>query len=86
MKIKSELTKYKKLEPYIIDIVKGQNIKNVSRLILGEAHGELTVIILTENHMRSEYMDKVRENIQRDLIDYMGIDILIVFIDKDPAI
>jgi nucleoside diphosphate kinase len=86
MKIKSELSKYKKLEPYIIDIVKGQNIKNVSRLILGEAHGELTVIILTENHMRSEYMDKVRENIQRDLIDYMGIDILIVFIDKDPAI
>lgn len=49
MKIKSELSKYKKLEPYIIDIVKGQNIKNVSRLILGEAHGELTVIILTEN-------------------------------------
>ena len=86
MKIKSELTKYKKLEPYIIDIVKGQNIKNVSRLILGEAHGELTVIILTENHMRSEYMDKVSENIQRELIDYMGIDILIVFIDKDPAI
>ena len=86
MKIKSELSKYKKLEPYIIDIVKGQNIKNVSRLILGEAHGELTVIILTENHMRSEYLDKVRENIQRDLIDYMGIDILIVFIDKDPAI
>jgi len=86
MKIKSELSKYKKLEPYIIDIVKGQNIKNVSRLILGESHGELTVIILTENHMRSEYMDKVRENIQRDLIDYMGIDILIVFIDKDPAI
>ena len=86
MKIKSELSKYKKLEPYIIDIVKGQNIKNVSRLILGEAHGELTVIILTENHMRSEYLDKVRENIQRELIDYMGIDILIVFIDKDPAI
>jgi len=86
MKIKSELSKYKKLEPYIIDIVKGQNIKNVSRLILGESHGELTVIILTENHMRSEYMDKVQENIQRDLIDYMGIDILIVFIDKDPAI
>ena len=86
MKIKSELSKYKKLEPYIIDIVKGQNIKNVSRLILGEAHGELTVIILTENHMRSEYMDKVQKNIQRDLIDYMGIDILIVFIDKDPAI
>lgn len=86
MKIKSELSKYKKLEPYIIDIVKGQNIKNVSRLILGEAHGELTVIILTENHMRSEYMDKVSENIQRELIDYMGIDILIVFIDKDPAI
>jgi nucleoside diphosphate kinase len=86
MKIKSELSKYKKLEPYIIDIVKGQNIKNVSRLILGESHGELTVIILTENHMRSEYMDKVRENIQRDLIDYMGIDILIVFIDKVPAI
>jgi hypothetical protein len=86
MKIKSELSKYKKLEPYIIDIVKGQNIKNVSRLILGEAHGELTVVILTENHLRSEYMDKVRENIQRDLIDYMGIDILIVFIDKDPAI
>jgi len=86
MKIKSELSKYNKLEPYIIDIVKGQNIKNVSRLILGEAHGELTVIILTENHMRSEYMDKVSENIQRELIDYMGIDILIVFIDKDPAI
>jgi nucleoside diphosphate kinase len=86
MKIKSELTKYKKLEPYIIDIVKGQKIKNVSRLILGEAHGELTVIILTENYLRSEYENKVRENIQRDLIDYMGIDILIVFIDKDPAI
>jgi nucleoside diphosphate kinase len=86
MKIKSELTKYKKLEPYIIDIVKGQNIKNVSRLILGESHGELTVIILTENHLRSEYEDRVRENIQRELIDYMGIDILIVFIDKDPAI
>ena len=86
MKIKSELSKYKKLEPYIIDIVKGQNIKNVSRLILGESHGELTVIILTENHMRSEYVDKIQQNIQRDLVDYMGIDILIVFIDKDPAI
>jgi nucleoside diphosphate kinase len=86
MKIKSELTKYKKLEPFIIDIVKGQNIKNVSRLILGESNGELTVVILTENHLRSEYEDRVRENIQRELIDYMGIDILIVFIDKDPAI
>jgi nucleoside diphosphate kinase len=86
MKIKSELTKYKKLEPFIIDIVKGQNIKNVSRLILGESNGELTVVILTENHLRSEYEDRVRENIQRELIDYMGIDILIVFIDRDPAI
>jgi hypothetical protein len=86
MKIKSELTKYKKLEPYIIDIIKGQNIKNVSRLILGESHGELTVIILTENYLRSEYEDKVRTKIERELIDYMGIDILLVFIDKDPAI
>jgi hypothetical protein len=86
MKIKSELTKYKKLEPFIIDIVKGQNIKNVSRLFLGESHGELTVIILTENYLRSEYEDRVRANIERELIDYMGIDILIVFIDKDPAI
>lgn len=86
MKIKSELSKYKKLEPYIIDIVKGQNIKNVSKLFLGESHGKLTVVILTENYLRSEYEDRVRENIERELIDYMGIDILIVFIDKDPAI
>ena len=86
MKIKSELSKYKKLEPYIIDIVKGQNIKNVSKLFLGESHGKLTVVILTENYLRSEYEDRVRENIERELIDYMGIDILIVFIEKDPAI
>jgi|APCry1669189000_1035189.scaffolds.fasta_scaffold38198_3 hypothetical protein len=86
MKIKSDLSKYKKLEPFIIDVIEGQNIPKVSRLILGESHGELTIVILTENYLRSEYGDKVRENIERDLINYMGIDILIVFIDKDPLL
>jgi hypothetical protein len=86
MKIKSELSKYKKLEPFIIDVVKGQNIPKVSRLILGEAHGELTIIILTENYLRSEYETKIREKIKSDIMNYMGIDIFIVFIDKDPAL
>jgi hypothetical protein len=86
MKIKSDLSKYKKLEPYIIEVVKGQNIPKVSRLILGESHGELTIIILTENYLRSEYETKIREKIKSDMMNYMGIDIFIVFIDKDPAI
>jgi hypothetical protein len=86
MKIKSDLSKYKKLEPYIIDVIKGQNISKVSRLILGEAHGELTIVILTENYLRSEYETKIREKIKSDIMNYMGIDIFIVFIDKDPAV
>jgi hypothetical protein len=86
MKIESELSKYKKFEPYIIEIIERQYIPNVTRLILGETHGELTIIILTKNYLRSEYESKVRENIKSDLINYMGIDVFMVFIDKDPDI
>jgi hypothetical protein len=86
MKIESELSKYKKLEPYIIDVVKSQNIPDVVRLYLGEVHEELSIIILTKNYLRSEFENKKRKTIESDLMNYMGIDIFMVFIDKDPDI
>jgi hypothetical protein len=86
MKIESELSKYKKLEPYILSVIKNNLVMNVSRLILAETRNELTIIILTQNYISSDLENKIRKNIQSDLRNYMGIDIFMVFIDKDPDI
>jgi len=59
---------------------------NVSRLILAETKNELTIIILTQNYISSDLENKIRKNIESDLRNYMGIDIFMVFIDKDPDI
>ena len=86
MKIESELSKYKKLEPYILSVIKNNLVMNVSRLILAETKNELTIIILTQNYISSDLENKIRKNIESDLRNYMGIDIFMVFIDKDPDI
>lgn len=86
MKIESKLSKYKKLEPYILEIIKTQRIPTITRIILDESKNEdLIIVIFTGNYLRTEFETKVREKIQSDIENYMGIDVFLIHIDKDPS-
>ena len=87
MNIESKLLKYKKFEPYILEIIDTQSIPTITRIVLDESkYEELIIVIFTKNYLRTEFETKVREKIQSDIENYMGIEVFLIHIDKDPSL
>jgi hypothetical protein len=79
--------KYKKFEPYILEIIDTQRIPTITRIVLAESkYEELIIVIFTKNYLRTEFETKVREKIQSDIENYMGIEVFLIHIDKDPSL
>ena len=85
MNIVSRLSKHKKFENGILEIISRQDIPNISRIILNEdVSNEITIVILTKTHINLEFAETISKIIENELKSFMGIEIFLVLIVKDP--
>jgi hypothetical protein len=85
MNVVSRLLNNKRFENGILEIISRQDIPNISRIILNEdASNEITVVILTKTHINLEFAETISNIIENELKSFMGIEIFLVLIVKDP--
>jgi hypothetical protein len=85
MKVVSRLLNNKRFENGILEIISRQDIPNISRIILNEdASNEITIVILTKTHINLEFAETISNIIENELKSFMGIEIFLVLIVKDP--
>ena len=85
MNVVSRLLNNKRFENGILEIISRQDIPNISRIILNEdASNEITIVILTKTHINLEFSETISKIIENELKSFMGIEIFLVLIVKDP--
>jgi hypothetical protein len=85
MNVVSRLLNNKRFENGILEIISRQDIPNISRIILNEdASNEITIVILTKTHINLEFAETISNIIENELKSFMGIEIFLVLIVKDP--
>jgi hypothetical protein len=85
MNVVSRLLNHKRFENGILEIISRQDIPNISRIILNEdASNEITIVILTKTHINLEFAETISNIIENELKSFMGIEIFLVLIVKDP--
>jgi hypothetical protein len=85
MKVVSRLLNNKRFENGILEIISRQDIPNISRIILNEdASNEITIVILTKTHINLEFAETISNIIENELKSFMGMEIFLVLIVKDP--
>jgi len=85
MNVVSRLLNNKRFENGILEIISRQDIPNISRIILNEdASNEISIVILTKTHINLEFAETISNIIENELKSFMGIEIFLVLIVKDP--
>jgi hypothetical protein len=76
--------------PYILEMIERYEIPNISRIILiespkdNEDKGEVIIVIFTKNHLNSSFSEEISNTLKKELINFLGIDIFLVYISQDP--
>jgi hypothetical protein len=76
--------------PYILEMIERYEIPDISRIIFTESpkdnedRGEVIIIIFTKNHFNLSSSEEIGNIIKKELINFLGIDIFLVYIGQDP--
>jgi len=75
---------------HILYLINRYEIPHISRIIIiespkdNEDNGEVIIVIFTKNHLNSSFSEEISDTLKKELINFLGINIFLVYISQDP--